>query len=78
MFYPHIWLIQVGLQNDRLDGSIIGVTDMSQPLFEVNGDINYGIHILLWLKEIILWFTELIFVFCSTRICCNNLLRHCV
>lgn len=54
MFYPHNWLIQVGLQNDRLDGSMIGVIDMSQPSFEVNDDINYDIHIPLWLKEIIL------------------------
>lgn len=54
MFYSHNWLIQVGLQNDRLDGSMIGVIDMSQPSFEVNDDINYDIHIPLWLKEIIL------------------------
>lgn len=39
---------------------MVGVIDMPQPLFEVNGHINYGICSHLSLKEVILLFVELI------------------
>jgi len=39
---------------------MVGVIYMSQPLFEVNGHINYGVCSHLWLKKVILLFAGLI------------------
>ena len=54
------WLVEVGLQSEWIDHRMVGVIYMPQPLFEVNGHINYGICSHLRLKEIILLFVELI------------------